>query len=40
MWFFYAYFMLNDPYIYFQDCVGLLLTTVQLALFARYGIHR
>mmetsp|Transcript_98969 Transcript_98969/g.319080 ORF Transcript_98969/g.319080 Transcript_98969/m.319080 type:complete len:343 (-) Transcript_98969:486-1514(-) len=40
MWFFYAYFMLNDPYIYFQDGVGLLLTTVQLALFARYGIHR
>lgn len=40
LWFFYAYFMLNDPYIYVQDGIGLLLTTVQLALFARYGIHR
>lgn len=39
-WFFYAYFILNDPHIYMQDGVGLLLTGVQLALFARYGIHR
>lgn len=40
LWFFYAYFFLDDPFIYLQDGVGLLLTTVQLALFARYGIHR
>lgn len=39
LWFFYAYFMLNDPYIFLQDAVGLLLTTMQLALFARYGIR-
>lgn len=40
MWFFYAYFMLADPFIFVQDFIGLLLTTVQLACFARYGIHR
>lgn len=40
LWFFYAYFMLNDPFIYMQDGLGLALTTIQLALFARYGIHR
>jgi len=39
LWFFYAYFMLDDPFIYLQDGVGLLLTTMQLALFARYGIY-
>ncbi|CAE8606495.1 unnamed protein product [Polarella glacialis] len=39
-WFFYAYFMMNDPFIYIQDGLGLVLTTLQLALFARYGVHR
>jgi len=40
LWFFYAYCMLDDPYIYIQDGLGLALTTIQLMLFARYGIHR
>jgi len=40
LWFFYAYFMLNDPYIYLQDGLGILLATFQLGLFARYGIQR
>lgn len=40
LWFFYAYFVLNDPFIYVQDGIGLLLTTVQLALFMRYGVSR
>ena len=40
LWFFYAYFMLNDPYIYLQDGLGILLATIQLALFARYGVQR
>ena len=40
LWFIYAYFVLNDPFIYVQDGIGLLLTTVQLALFARYGVSR
>jgi len=39
LWFFYAYFMLDDPFIYVQDGVGLILTTVQMALFARYGVY-
>lgn len=40
LWFFYAYFMLDDPYIYLQDGVGILLATLQLGLFARYGVQR
>ncbi|CAK9026152.1 unnamed protein product [Durusdinium trenchii] len=40
LWFFYAYFMLDDPYIYLQDGLGIILTTIQLGLFARYGIQR
>mmetsp|Transcript_66119 Transcript_66119/g.138104 ORF Transcript_66119/g.138104 Transcript_66119/m.138104 type:complete len:384 (-) Transcript_66119:575-1726(-) len=40
LWFFYAYFMLGDLYISFQDGLGLLLTTLQMALFLRYGVHR
>jgi len=39
LWFFYAYFIMNDPFIYFQDGLGLLLTAVQFALFVRYGVH-
>ncbi|CAJ1376235.1 unnamed protein product [Effrenium voratum] len=40
LWFFYAYFMLDDPYIYLQDGVGIILATIQLGLFARYGVQR
>ena len=40
LWFFYAYFMLNDPYIYLQDGLGIILTTIQLGLFARYGVQK
>ena len=40
LWFFYAYFMLDDPYIYLQDGIGIILATIQLALFARYGVQR
>ena len=40
LWFFYAYFMLDDPYIYLQDGLGILLATFQLGLFARYGVQR
>ena len=40
LWFFYAYFMLDDPYIYLQDGVGIVLASLQLGLFARYGIQR
>lgn len=40
LWFFYAYFMLDDPYIYLQDGIGIILATLQLGLFARYGIQR
>ena len=40
LWFFYAYFMLDDPYIYLQDGLGIVLATAQLGLFARYGVQR
>ena len=40
LWFFYAYFMLDDPYIYLQDGLGVFLATIQLGLFARYGVQR
>merc|ERR1719329_907708 len=40
LWFFYAFFMLDDVFIYFQDGLGLVFAGVQFALFARFGIYR
>eukprot|EP00929_Paragymnodinium_shiwhaense_P053828 TRINITY_DN26990_c0_g1_i1.p1 TRINITY_DN26990_c0_g1~~TRINITY_DN26990_c0_g1_i1.p1 ORF type:complete len:363 (+),score=15.03 TRINITY_DN26990_c0_g1_i1:121-1209(+) len=39
LWFFYAYFVLADWFIYFQDGLGLILASIQMCLFARYGIY-
>jgi len=39
-WFFYAYFVLDDPFIYMPDAAGILLSTIQLSLFWRFGIYR
>jgi len=39
-WFFYAYFVLDDPFIYMPDFAGIVLSTIQLTLFWRFGIYR
>lgn len=40
LWTYYGWFHLNDPYIYFPNALGFGLSVMQLALFARFGIHR